>query len=1517
LTLVSLLGSAVPTVTAQPPATPASLPLLSPVTWSDFQPQGWITSLPITTSVTASDPAGLDPNTAEYQISTDGGASWSDWSTAGLSISGAVSTTQTITVTGLTLPDAADNRIRFRIRVTGGITETSPAYKLAVDTTPPDNPSAFASSSHAVSVWSNDPTVDVNWDAGSDATSGVGGYALLWDHAPLTVPEPPTTTATLNATSPPLPDGADHYVHLRTADRAGLWATDALHLGPFLIDTQPPTSTITFPTHGSSYASVDHIKGTAADPASAGVTLVEVSIQDVATGNTWDGTAWVPEEQWLAAAGTTAWELATSLPPWANGRSYTICSRATDGAGNVEAPGPGVTFTFDNAAPGAPIGLTVTPSDWTNVDDFDIHWTNPPDPAGIAGAWYKLDAPPTSATDGIFVASPELTSIEDLSVGSDGAHDLYLWLQDGLGNADHTQAAAVTLRLDTTPPGAPTNLDASPDGWQTTNSFTVTWRNPPDLSGIAGAYWKLNAEPGSPDDGTFIAGAGLTRIADLAVPAEGQHDLYLWLQDAAGNTDHRNRNVLIRAFSFDATPPITTLNLNGPQGLNGWYTGAVGGMLTAVDVVSGVAGSRYRINASAWVSDTTFTLPTDGIYNVEYQSWDVAGNMEPMHTVTVSIDSLPPTTAHLLSSPPGPGGWYSTTVTVTLTISDDISGPAAIFYQVDGGDWLSDTQNVEVVFGNDGQHLLQYYGQDVAGNVEAIHEVAVPIDMLPPSTAYFLEGREGLEGWFISPVTVTLVPSDTVSGIAATYYRVDGGPWQSGTHFVVADDGIHTLEFYSVDGLGNVEQGYPVELKIDTQPPGPPTRPLANPAGWTHINDFDILWANPQDLSGIGGACYKLNDEPTAPDDGICRPVTGNMLHHVQVPDEGTYDLFLWLRDRAGNADHNNRNVALDALHYDATPPTTTLVISGNVGWNGWYTSPLTLTFDVDDELSGPANARYRIDGGPWRTGLQAVLADEDKHVVEYYGLDVAGNEEISQTTTLRMDLHPPAPPTSLTVWPQGWSRVNRFRASWSNPLDFSGIVGAFYRFDTPPATPYDGTFVTTTTTITDITVPSEGRHDLYIWLADAAGNADPTHWVMAPDAVWYDGTPPTTTLVVTGTEGASGWYVSDLEASVIAEDRASGVAETWYRIDEGDWVNGSAFVLTAEGQHRVKHYAVDVAGNVEMTRTTWLNIDRRPPQSSFVNLAAYQTDPIFHVQWRGSDGEAGSGVIAYDLQVRLGRNGPWLTWLVNTPMTSSLFAGQRGHTYYFRVRARDRAGHLEEYRGGDGDARTAVQAVINNDFESQTFAPWMLYGALSGKSVVTETLSPHGEMSWAAQLGSPDYGPGVDPPGTVPVGRAVISQTVVVPGPNDMIAPALTFWYHIYTYDVLWSERYQKFYDSFEVTIHSSDGITLALALRDGNDVGPDPQFGVDYGVLKDLGWRYGIIDLTPYAGQTIQIVFANHNRWDNRFNTWTFLDDVQIVDRYAFVRRYFPLVTRAGEAQAAVAILPRGHLLEGRPPR
>lgn len=147
-------------------------------------------------------------------------------------------------------------------------------------------------------------------------------------------------------------------------------------------------------------------------------------------------------------------------------------------------------------------------------------------------------------------------------------------------------------------------------------------------------------------------------------------------------------------------------------------------------------------------------------------------------------------------------------------------------------------------------------------------------------------------------------------------------------------------------------------------------------------------------------------------------------------------------------------------------------------------------------------------------------------------------------------------------------------------------------------------------------------------------------------------------------------------------------------------------------------------------------------------------------------------------------------------------------------------------------------------------------------------------------RLGDPAYTRTDNLP-SVPVGAACISQTFVVPAAEQMLAPRLSFWYHVYTYDIVQGAD-STLYDSFDVTITPQGG-AAQLVLRDGNFTEPITSALV----LRDLGWRRATLDLSAYAGQTITVQFANWNRekepgltlgW---YNTWTLVDGVQLQTR------------------------------------
>ena len=180
--------------------------------------------------------------------------------------------------------------------------------------------------------------------------------------------------------------------------------------------------------------------------------------------------------------------------------------RITDTLGTVDT-GPANIVNVDTIAPGSPIDPAPQPESWSNVDDFGATWANPSDTNGIGGVWYKLDAAPVSPDDGVFVAGAEFTSVSGISVGADGEHALWLWLADGVGNADHGSAVPVTLRYDTQRPGPLSDPAVLPAEWTNINSFDLSWTAPADVSGISGARLQLNVPPATPDDGDFWSGA--------------------------------------------------------------------------------------------------------------------------------------------------------------------------------------------------------------------------------------------------------------------------------------------------------------------------------------------------------------------------------------------------------------------------------------------------------------------------------------------------------------------------------------------------------------------------------------------------------------------------------------------------------------------------------------------------------------------------------------------------------------------------------------------------------------------------------------------------------------------------------------------------------------------------------------------------------------------------------------------------------------------------------------------------
>jgi len=208
----------------------------------------------------------------------------------------------------------------------------------------------------------------------------------------------------------------------------------------------------------------------------------------------------------------------------------------------------------------------------------------------------------------------------------------------------------------------------------------------------------------------------------------------------------------------------------------------------------------------AWTELDRDNYLTSGTFIVDTQ-WD--------EFLLVYHDSTPPFTESTIIGTPGFNGWFTSDVSIVLTAFDNEDGGGVKFtkYRVDGGSWITYTQ--PIAFSDDGTHLVEFYSVDYSGNSEDPYIIEVKIDTTEPSTAIEKIGTAGAHEWYTSDVQVTLLPSDDGSGVESTSYRIDIGSWLIGTGpFAVSGNGVHTLEWKSMDRAGNLESMKSVEIWI-------------------------------------------------------------------------------------------------------------------------------------------------------------------------------------------------------------------------------------------------------------------------------------------------------------------------------------------------------------------------------------------------------------------------------------------------------------------------------------------------------------------------------------------------------------------------------------------------------------------------------------------------------------------------------------------------------------------------------
>ncbi len=202
----------------------------------------------------------------------------------------------------------------------------------------------------------------------------------------------------------------------------------------------------------------------------------------------------------------------------------------------------------------------------------------------------------------------------------------------------------------------------------------------------------------------------------------------------------------------------------------------------------------------------------------------------------------------------------------------------------------------------------------------------------------------------------------------------------------------------------------------------------------------------------------------------------------------------------------------------------------------------------------------------------------------------------------------------------------------------------------------------------------------------------------------------------------------------------------------------------------------------------------------------------------------------------------------------------------------------------------------VNGGFETGGFGSgWSASGAMGAQVVsvidIDGNLGQATDNGWidgdfAALLGNPSY----NNTGGVPVGFGEIRQTITLQ-PN---ASDIRLKYRIVTHDQVFASSSGRYYDSFEVSINTVEPSNQATPRR--NDL-CRTNHGVPAtdatGLVLCDGFtstpardnppnniqRTKTIDISNKSGQNITLILRIYNRVDSSYNTWVYVDSVEVL--------------------------------------
>ena len=565
----------------------------------------------------------------------------------------------------------------------------------------------------------------------------------------------------------------------------------------------------------------------------------------------------------------------------------------------------------------------------TTVDDYDGEWRNADFTitltaadyeSGVAETYYRINDGPVKAvsTDG----QPLITT--------EGANNtLEYWSVDNAGNEELPHKIVTGIKLDKVSAQKETTIQSQLFSYQ----ITVPGREirSPNIVLAAGTQVRIRFEA----SGSLSFFCQDSNEYSMSASHGWSMIWYEW-DDETANMD--------RTYTIPATDTwYFTLVNYGYSGIAVYnitlYEFTTYKIKIARDKAYYHSGEQVALNASATKNDeaisglnvtirvldplgsTIFTqtsetdiygqvlanftlLGEEGTYNATAYT-DIEGTAIEVST-SLAIDDTPPLLNIIL---PENGTWFPSYGSLIFNTNELLSWMA---YSLDNIANVTITGNATLSGLLSGEHTIVLYATDIAGNTGHSTKTFFNVDTTSPSTLHDYDDM-----WHSSDFTIPLTAADYESGVAETYYRINGGPVKAvstdGQPLITTEGANNTLEYWSVDNASNEELPHKIVtgIKLDkTSPTGSLT--INSNAPYTNSTSVTLTLTATDATSDIAEMRFS-NDNITYTDWQV---YTASKLWNLQDAD-GAKTVYVQFRDHAGLFSP----AYLDTIVLDTTTP--------------------------------------------------------------------------------------------------------------------------------------------------------------------------------------------------------------------------------------------------------------------------------------------------------------------------------------------------------------------------------------------------------------------------------------------------------------------------------------------------------------------------------------------------------------------------------------------------------------------